>query len=57
VKAKDLIDSLPRADAWIPSFSLRRIAVSVVAPSLIFGRGEGTILPVIPLRPLERIGA
>ena len=31
------------------SFSLRRIAVSAFGPSLLFGLGEGAILPVIPL--------
>jgi MFS family permease len=30
-------------------FSLRRIAVSGFGPSLLFGLGEGAILPVIPL--------
>jgi MFS family permease len=32
-----------------PDFSLRRIAVSAFGPSLLFGIGEGAILPVIPL--------
>jgi MFS family permease len=32
-----------------PSFSLRRIAVSAFGPSLLFGLGEGAILPIIPL--------
>ncbi|HEY9027472.1 MAG TPA: MFS transporter [Burkholderiaceae bacterium] len=31
------------------TFSLRRIAVSAFGPSLLFGLGEGAILPVIPL--------
>ena len=31
------------------SFTLRRIAVSAFGPSLLFGLGEGAILPVIPL--------
>ena len=31
------------------AFSLRRIAVSAFGPSLLFGLGEGAILPVIPL--------
>ncbi len=31
------------------SFPLRRIAVSAFGPSLLFGLGEGAILPVIPL--------
>lgn len=30
-------------------FSLRRIAVSAFGPSLLFGIGEGAILPVVPL--------
>ena len=30
-------------------FSLRRLAVPVFAPSILFGLGEGAILPVIPL--------
>jgi MFS family permease len=36
-----------------PSFSLRRIAVSAFGPSLLFGLGEGAILPVIPLGARE----
>lgn len=32
-----------------PSFSLRRIALPAFGPSLLFGIGEGAILPVIPL--------
>jgi MFS family permease len=32
-----------------PPFSLRRIAVSAFGPSLLFGIGEGAMLPVIPL--------
>ena len=35
------------------SFSLRRIAVSAFGPSLLFGLGEGAILPVIPLTARE----
>ena len=31
------------------SFTLRRIAVSAFGPSLLFGLGEGAILPVIAL--------
>ncbi|MEO8856157.1 MAG: MFS transporter [Burkholderiaceae bacterium] len=31
------------------NFSLRRIAIPVFGPSLLFGLGEGAILPVIPL--------
>jgi MFS family permease len=34
-------------------FSLRRIAVSGFGPSLLFGLGEGAILPVIPLSARE----
>src|SRR5262249_13808144 len=36
------------------SLSLRRIAVAAFGPSLLFGLGEGAILPVLPLtaRPL-----
>jgi MFS family permease len=34
-------------------FSLRRIAVSAFGPSLLFGLGEGAILPVIPLSARE----
>jgi MFS family permease len=32
-----------------PDFSLRRIALPAFGPSLLFGLGEGAILPVIPL--------
>ncbi|HWH81497.1 MAG TPA: MFS transporter [Burkholderiaceae bacterium] len=35
------------------SFSLRRIAVSAFGPSLLFGLGEGAILPVVPLSARE----
>ena len=35
------------------SFSLRRIAVSAFGPSLLFGLGEGAILPVVPLTARE----
>ena len=35
------------------SFSLRRIAVSAFGPSLLFGLGEGAILPIIPLSARE----
>ena len=34
-------------------FSLRRIAVSAFGPSLLFGIGEGAMLPVIPLTARE----
>lgn len=32
-----------------PSFDFRRLAVAAYAPSLLFGLGEGAVLPVIPL--------
>ncbi len=32
-----------------PPFSIRRIAVPAFGPSLLFGIGEGAILPVVPL--------
>ena len=32
-----------------PAFNLRSIALSAFAPSLLFGIGEGAILPVVPL--------
>ena len=32
-----------------PDFSLWRIAIPVFGPSLLFGLGEGAILPIIPL--------
>jgi MFS family permease len=35
------------------SFSLRRIAVPAFGPSLLFGLGEGAILPVVPLSARE----
>jgi len=38
-------------------FSLRRIAVSAFGPSLLFGLGEGAILPVIPLTARELGGS
>ncbi len=34
-------------------FNLRRIAVSAFGPSLLFGIGEGAILPVVPLSARE----
>ncbi|MEP6969095.1 MAG: MFS transporter [Betaproteobacteria bacterium] len=34
------------------AFSLRRIALPVFGPSLLFGLGEGAILPIIPLTAL-----
>ena len=36
-----------------PDFTLRRIAVSAFGPSLLFGLGEGAILPVIALSARE----
>lgn len=32
-----------------PSFDFRRLAVAAYVPSLLFGLGEGAVLPVIPL--------
>ena len=40
-----------------PSFSLRRIAVSAFGPSLLFGIGEGAILPVVPLSAIALGGS
>jgi MFS family permease len=37
------------ADTPDPAFSLRRIALPAFGPSLLFGIGEGAILPMIPL--------
>jgi len=40
----------PSAPSPSPApFSLRLIAVSAFRPSLLFGIGEGAILPVVPL--------
>ncbi|MDM0045891.1 MFS transporter [Variovorax dokdonensis] len=39
----------PSAPAASPEFSLRKIAVPAFGPSLLFGLGEGAILPIIPL--------
>jgi MFS family permease len=39
----------PDADTSSNGLSLRRIAVPVYGPSLLFGLGEGAILPIIPL--------
>ena len=42
--------SPPTADSPPPNgFSFKRIAVPVYGPSLLFGLGEGAILPIIPL--------
>lgn len=40
-----------------PGFSLRRIAVPVFGPSLLFGLGKGAILPVVPLTVRELGGS
>ena len=49
---------IPSADP-AASFSFRRIAVPAFGPSLLFGLGEGAILPIVPLmaRELGRKGA
>ncbi|WP_382328567.1 MFS transporter [Hydrogenophaga sp. UC242_50] len=39
----------PGAASSSAEFSLKRIAVPVFGPSLLFGLGEGAILPIIPL--------
>ncbi len=36
-----------------PAFSLRRIALPAFGPSLLFGIGEGAILPIVPLTARE----
>jgi MFS family permease len=41
--------STPSSPAPAASFDLRKIAVSAFGPSLLFGIGEGAILPVVPL--------
>ncbi|WP_213956478.1 MULTISPECIES: MFS transporter [unclassified Variovorax] len=40
--------SLPASSAQ-PEFSLRKIAIPAFGPSLLFGIGEGAILPIVPL--------
>lgn len=40
---------LPPDAASSGGFSLRRLAVPIYGPSLLFGLGEGAILPIIPL--------
>ena len=41
---------LPPPDTASPDgFSLKRLAVPIFGPSLLFGLGEGAILPIIPL--------
>ena len=39
----------PAAPSSSPGFSLWRIAIPAFGPSLLFGLGEGAILPIIPL--------
>jgi MFS family permease len=41
--------STPSSPAPAASYDLRKIAVSAFGPSLLFGIGEGAILPVVPL--------
>lgn len=41
--------AVPSAPSSSSSFALRRIAVSAFGPSLLFGLGEGAILPIVPL--------
>ena len=41
--------SAPPASPSSAEFSLRKIAVPAFGPSLLFGLGEGAILPIIPL--------
>jgi MFS family permease len=36
-----------------PGFSLRQIAIPAFGPSLLFGLGEGAVLPIIPLTARE----
>jgi MFS family permease len=43
----------PTAASSSPEFSFRRIAVPAFGPSLLFGLGEGAILPIIPLTARE----
>jgi hypothetical protein len=50
------MSSPPAASTSSPassSFSLRRIAVPAFGPSLLFGLGEGAILPIVPLTARE----
>ena len=48
--------SPPTADSPPPNgFSFKRIAVPVYGPSLLFGLGEGAILPIIPLVARELV--
>jgi len=43
----------PSASIPSPDFSLRKIALPAFGPSLLFGLGEGAILPIIPLTARE----
>ncbi len=43
----------PAASAGTDSFSWRRIALPAFGPSLLFGVGEGAILPIVPLLARE----
>lgn len=43
----------PAPSASPPPFSLWRIAVPAFGPSLLFGLGEGAILPIVPLTARE----
>jgi len=45
--------SAPPASPSTAAFSLRKIAVPAFGPSLLFGLGEGAILPIIPLTARE----
>ena len=47
----------PAAPASPPDFSFRRIAIPAFGPSLLFGLGEGAILPIIPLMARELGGS
>src|SRR4029077_2092577 len=39
----------PQPSPLSTEFSLRKIAVPAFGPSLLFGLGEGAILPIVPL--------
>ena len=39
----------PTPDTSDEAFSLKRIAIPAFGPSLLFGIGEGAILPIAPL--------
>ena len=45
--------SAPHHPSATSDFSLRKIAVPAFGPSLLFGLGEGAILPIIPLTARE----